>query len=140
MHVEFTRHSSYTTENACKPDRFAHRQRNPEADCPERDLQAGWNSIPEITGNSTAGTIRAQVLPRVTWVNDTDGTRHTGVQAGNGIVKDHELDSKGRAHSSRGVDCARGNPLLCEQISCVHQTVVASTIQPAICQLDNMQS
>ena len=76
--------------------------------------------LPEIAGNSTAGAIRAQVLSRVTWVNDADGARHTGIQAGNGIVKHHEVDGKGSAHSSRGVDCARGNPLLREKISCIH--------------------
>ncbi len=119
---------------------FAHRHSNSEADCPERHLKAGWNIIPEITGNSTAGTIRAQVLPSVTWVNDADGARHTGIQAGNGIVKDHELDSKGSAHSSRGVDCARGNPLLREKISCMHGKASASTLQPVICQPDDVQS
>ena len=35
-------------------------------------------------------------------VNDTDGARHTGIQAGNGIVKDHELDSKGSATAADG--------------------------------------
>ena len=35
-------------------------------------------------------------------VNDTDGSRHTGIQAGNEIVKDHELDSKGSATAADG--------------------------------------
>ena len=119
---------------------LAHRQSNPEADCPERDLEAGWHIIPEVAGYSTAGIIRAQVLPSVTWVNDADGARHTGIQAGNGIVKDHELDSKGSAHSSRGVDCTRGNPLLREKISCMHGKAFANIMHPAICQPDNLQS
>ena len=140
VHGICTRHRLYTIEKAYKPDRFAHRQSNPESDRLERDLEAGWNIIPEIAGNSTAGTIRAQVLPSVTWINDADGAHHTGIQAGNGIVKDHEVDTKGSAHSSRGVDCARGNPLLREKISCMHGKAFANIKQPAICQPDDVQS
>lgn len=43
VHVRFTRHSLYITETAYKPDSFANRQSNPEADGLERDLEAGWN-------------------------------------------------------------------------------------------------
>jgi len=34
----------------------------------------------------------------ITGVNDADGTGHTGVEAGDGVVKDHEGDSKGGAN------------------------------------------
>ncbi len=97
---------------------------------------------PEIAGNSTAGAIRAQVLPSVTRVNDADGTRHTGIQAGNGIVKDHEVDGKGSAHSSRGIDCARRNPLLREKISCMYGKAFANIMQPddvQSCQLHHLR-
>ncbi len=54
--------------------------------------------LPETAQDITAGAIRAQVLVSVTGVNDADGTGHTGVEAGDGVVKDYEGDSKGGAN------------------------------------------
>ncbi|KAA6419365.1 MAG: hypothetical protein FRX49_10624 [Trebouxia sp. A1-2] len=42
------------------------------------------------------GAIRAQVLSAVTWVDDADSARDAGVQTGDGVVKDREVDSKER--------------------------------------------
>jgi hypothetical protein len=68
----------------------------------QRDMQADGHRkampVPETAQDITAGAIRAQVLVSVTGVNDADGTGHTGVEAGDGVVKDHEGDSKGGAN------------------------------------------
>ena len=55
--------------------------------------------LPGTAQNITAGAIRAQVLASVTGVNDADGTGHSGIEAGDGVVKDQEGDSKDGAHS-----------------------------------------
>lgn len=55
--------------------------------------------LPGTAQNIAAGAIRAQVLSGVAGVNDADGTGHSGVEARDGVVEDHEGDSKGGAHS-----------------------------------------
>ncbi len=55
--------------------------------------------LPGTAQDITAGAIRAQVLASVTGVNDANGTGHSGVEAGDGVVEDQEGDSKGGAHS-----------------------------------------
>ncbi len=39
------------------------------------------------------------MLCAVTWVDDADSARDAGVQTGDGVVKDREVDSKGGSHS-----------------------------------------
>ena len=55
--------------------------------------------LPGTTQDITAGAIRAQVLASVTGVDNANGTGHSGIEAGDGVVKDQEGDSKGGAHS-----------------------------------------
>jgi hypothetical protein len=55
--------------------------------------------LPGTAQDITAGAIRAQVLSSVTGVDDAYGTGHSGIEAGDGVVKDQECDSKGGAHS-----------------------------------------
>ncbi len=55
--------------------------------------------LPGTAQNITAGAIRAHVLASVTGVNDADGTGHSGIEAGDGVVKDQEGYSKDGAHS-----------------------------------------
>ena len=56
-------------------------------------------TLPGTTQDITAGAIRAQVLASVTGVDNANGTGHSGIEAGDGVVKDQEGDSKGGAHS-----------------------------------------